>query len=129
WREYGDSYRGVAIGFRPSAITSMPGRIQKVKYLNANLAEGYRQLIREIASEFDPDHSPNDIMYWVTAGSSILAAITALKNNTWEYEKGVRFVFAQVIADPGSDWPVSLFSDETPVYWQAPLSRQRGGAL
>ena len=41
WREYGDSYRGVAIGFRPTAITSMPGRIQKVKYLNSETPENF----------------------------------------------------------------------------------------
>jgi hypothetical protein len=129
WREYGDSYRGVAIGFRPSAITSMPGRIQKVKYLDANMAEGYRQLVRDIASEFDPDHSPNDIVYWVTAATSILAAVTALKHQTWEYEKEIRFVFAQVIADPGNDLPISQFSDDEPIFWQAPLTRQRGNDL
>lgn len=129
WREYGDDYRGVAIGFRPSAITSMPGRIQKAKYLNANMAEGYRQLVRDIASEFDPDHSPNDVAYWVTAASSILAAVTALKHQTWEYEKEIRFVFAQVIANPGNDLPISYFSDGALVYWEAPLKRQRGADL
>jgi Protein of unknown function (DUF2971) len=126
WREYGDNYRGVAVGFRPTAITAMPGRIQKVKYLNANIAEGYRQLVRDIASEFDPDHSPSDIVYWVSAATSILAAVTALKHQTWEYEKEIRFVFAQVIANPGSDLRISQFSDDEPIYWEAPLKRQRG---
>ena len=129
WREYGDSFRGVAIGFRPTAITSMPGRIQKVKYLNPDIAEEFRQLVRDIASEFDPRHSPDDLFYWVTASSSIFAAITALKHHTWEYEKEIRFVFAQALADPGNDLPISQFSDDEPIYWQTPLNRQRGGDL
>jgi hypothetical protein len=129
WREYGDNYRGVAIGFRPTAITSMPGRIQKVKYLNPEIAEEFRQLVRDIASEFDPDHSPDDLIYWVTASSSILAAITALKHHTWEYEKEVRFVFAQVHVNPGNNLPISQFSDEAPIYWETPLKRQRGDDL
>ena len=29
WREYGDNYRGVAIGFCPATISSMPGMIQE----------------------------------------------------------------------------------------------------
>jgi hypothetical protein len=126
WREYGDNYRGVAIGFRPTAITSMPGRIQKVKYLNPNIAEEFRQLVRDIASEFDPDHSPDDLIYWVTAATSIHAAVTALKHQTWEYEKEIRFIFAQVRADPGKTMPVSQFSDGTPIYWEMPLNRRRG---
>ncbi|MDP3077102.1 DUF2971 domain-containing protein [Bradyrhizobium sp.] len=128
WREYGSNYGGVAIGFRPSAITSMPGRIQKVKYLNANTAEGYRQLVREIANEFRSDRSP-DVLYRVTAITSILAAITALKHQTWEYEKEVRFVFAQVRANSGNVIPVSGFSDGTPIYWEAPLTRRRGATV
>src|SRR5258708_36437946 len=63
WREYGDSYRGVAIGFRPTAITSMPGRIQNVKYLNPDVAEEFRRVIREIVSQFEPEHRPDDSMH------------------------------------------------------------------
>jgi hypothetical protein len=129
WKEYGDNHRGVAIGFRPTAITSMPGRIQKVKYLNPDIAEEFRQLVRDIAGNFDPDHSPGDLIYWVTAASGIFAAVTALKHHTWEYEKEIRFVFAQVRVDPGSTMPVSEFSDGAPIYWETPLNRHRGGDL
>jgi hypothetical protein len=41
WREYGDNHGGVAIGFRPTAIISMPGRIQKVRYLNATVPKNF----------------------------------------------------------------------------------------
>jgi hypothetical protein len=107
----------------------MPGRIQKVKYLNDNIADGYRELVHVMAREFDPDHSHNDIAYWIAAATSILAAVTALKHQTWEYEKEVRFVFAQVRADPGNMNYISEFSDGTQVYWELPLTRRRGDAL
>jgi hypothetical protein len=125
WREYGDDLRGIAIGFRPTAITSLPGRIQKVKYLNPDTPEEFRQLIRDLAANFDPDHSPSDITYWTAANSMVLAAATALKHHSWEYEKEIRFVFAQVRVDPGS-MPVSYHDDGTLVFWEKPLSRSRG---
>jgi len=128
WREYGDNCRGVAIGFRPTAIISMPGRIQRVRYLNADTAEDFRRLIRELVSHFDPKHSPNDVKYWVTATSSLLAAMTALKHHTWDYEKEIRFVFMQGRnADPKI--PISYFADGKPIFWEKPLSRTRAAEL
>jgi hypothetical protein len=129
WREYGDNYRGVAIGFRPTAIISMPGRIQKVKYLNPNRIEEFRRLVRDILSQFDPAHSPADIRYRALASSSILSAITALKHHSWEYEQEIRFVFAQVRVAADKNHPISYFSDGSPIYWEAPLTRYRGDKL
>jgi hypothetical protein len=127
WREYGDNYGGVAIGFRPTAVTSMPGRIQRVKYLNPDAPREFRQLVRDIASAFDPAHSPSDVAYWAAASTSILAAVTALKHHTWEYEKEIRHVFAQVYARPDNDViPISEFDDGVPIEWAQPLSRHRG---
>jgi hypothetical protein len=125
WREYGDEYRGVAIGFRPTAIISMPGRIQKVRYLNPDAAEDFRRLVRDIASNFDPDHSADDVVYWVTATTSVLAAVTALKHHTWEYEREIRFIFAQA-RKADRKIPISQFEDGTPIFWEKPLSRVRG---
>jgi hypothetical protein len=127
WSQYGDNHRGVAIGFRPTAITSLPGRIQKVKYLNRKMAEEFRKLVRDLASEFDPDHSPDDLKYWIAGSSRISAASTALKHHTWEYEKEIRFVFAQPRTDPGKTIPVSKFPDDTSIYWKAPCTRLREG--
>jgi hypothetical protein len=126
WREYGDNCRGLAIGFRPTAVTSLPGRIQKVRYLDADTPEEFRSLVRNLASSFDPEHSPEDVHYWSSATSSILAAATALKHYTWRYEEEIRFGYAQVYADPGRIIPVSTFDDGTPIYWQQPLARPRG---
>jgi Protein of unknown function (DUF2971) len=127
WREYGDSYRGVAIGFRPSAITSMPGRIQRVRYLNSDTAEDFRQLVRDIVStSLDPEHSPDDLVYLITAVTNVRAAITALKHHSWEYEREVRFVFVQVRKDPEPSIPISQYPDDTPVFWESALRRSRG---
>ena len=65
----------------------MPGRIQKVKYLNPDTEDEFRQLVRDIAAEFDRQHSPSDLTYWITAGVGSFAAITALKHQSWAYEK------------------------------------------
>jgi hypothetical protein len=107
----------------------MPGRIQRVKYLNPDIPEEFQKLVRDIASEFDPDHSANDIAYWAVASSSILGAVTALKHHTWEYEKEIRHVFAQVHARPDNAIPMSRFDDGTPIGWEPPLSRHRGASL
>jgi hypothetical protein len=130
WREYGSNYAGLAVGFRPTAITSMPGRIQKVKYLNPETAEEFRQLVREVASKFDRQHNASDDVYWIEAGTSIFSAMTALKHHSWAYEKEVRFVHVQVRKEPpaGAFRQIAEFSDKTPVFWTRPLrhARQNG---
>jgi hypothetical protein len=125
WREYGNGCRGVAIGFRPTAIISMPGRIQRVRYLNPDTPDDFRRLVRDIGGYFDPTHSANDIRYWLNAATSVLAALTALKHHTWEYEKEVRIIFTQT---PNADRsiPLSWHADGTEIFWEKPLSRIRG---
>jgi len=125
WREYGANYSGVSIGFRPTAITSMPGRIQKVKYLDPNTEEDFKRLVRDIAGSFDPQHSQNDANYWIVAGTSAFAAITALKHNSWSYEQEVRFIHAQVRQEQSAGTQIAEYSDEMPVFWSRPLSRVR----
>jgi hypothetical protein len=127
WREYGNNYEGLAVGFRPTAITAMPGRIQKVKYLNPDTPEQFRQLIRDIASKFDPRRSPSDIEYWLEVSVSVFTAITALKHHSWAYEKEVRFIHVQGRnePEPGAFRQTAEFSDEIPVLWAKPLSRTR----
>lgn len=126
WREYGSNYEGVSIGFRPTAIIPMPGRIQKVKYLHPETPEEFRRLVRDIASNFETDHDPNDFRYWLDAGVSVFAAMTALKHHSWSYEDEVRFIHAQVREDPGHR-QIAEYADEMPVYWEKPLTRSRAG--
>jgi hypothetical protein len=125
WREYGGGGLGIAIGFRPTAIISMPGRIQKVRYLNPDTPDDFRRLVRDIAGYFDPVHSPSDVWYWVNAATSVLAALTALKHHTWEHEKEIRNVFAQSPVGDRST-VISMHSDGTKIFWEKPLSRTRG---
>ncbi|HZV07585.1 MAG TPA: DUF2971 domain-containing protein [Gemmataceae bacterium] len=126
WAQYGDQSRGLAIGFRPSAITSMPGRIQMARYLNSDTAEDFRHLVRDIIAGFDPEHNPDDLIYWITAVTNARTAITALKHDSWEHEREIRFVFVQARADPEPSIPISQYPDETPVFWEAPQRRLRG---
>jgi hypothetical protein len=124
WREYGSNYAGIAIGFRPTAIMSMPGRIQKVNYLNPDTEEDFRQIVRNIAAEFDAKRSLTDVAYWLDAGTRSFAAITALKHHSWAYEKEVRFIHAQARETKKDKPQIAEFSDETPVLWSNPLSRE-----
>jgi hypothetical protein len=125
WREYGDGCRGLAIGFRPTAIISMPGRIQKIRYLNPDTPDDFRRLVRDITGHFNPTHSANDMRWWANTVASILAALTALKHHTWEYEKEIRIVFTQS-SDSDRSIPLSLREDKTKIFWEKPLSRARG---
>jgi len=129
WREYGSNYAGIAIGFRPTAITAMPGRIQKVRYLNPDTQEEFRQLVRDMASKFDPQRNLSDALYWLDAAVGAFTAITSLKHQSWTYEKEIRFVFAQSRKDHGSRLPTAEFSDHSPVYWAKPLNRSRLNTL
>jgi Protein of unknown function (DUF2971) len=128
WNEYGSNYSGVAIGFRPTAITSMPGRIQKAKYVSDNTANDFREVVREIASNFDPNHSFDDVAYWIVASTTALSAITALKHRSWAHEQEVRFIHLQTRDLGNVQIPRAEWSDGTPVYWQKPLSREVQGA-
>ena len=128
WNEYGSNYSGVAIGFRPTAITSMPGRVQKAKYVNEDTKNDFHEVVREIASRFDPSHNFDDVAYWITASTSAFSAITALKHRSWAHEREVRFIHLQT-RKPESVWiPRAELPDGTPVYWQKPLSREVRGA-
>lgn len=126
WNEYGNNYSGIAIGFRPTALTTMPGRIQKVKYLDEGTTESFRKIARDIAGRFDPNHSPGDLMYWLEANISAFTAITALKHRSWAHEQEVRFTHAQTRSEEAT-MQRAEFSDGAPVFWQRPLSRDVRG--
>jgi len=118
WREYGGNYRGVAIGFRPEAITSMPGIIQKVRYLQSDIENELRSIAREISGKSMPPGIAK-----IFGAIASLGIITAIKHRTWEYEKEIRLVFQQSRTrhDGFKEWP-----DGTKIFWEAPLSRTRG---
>src|SRR5580658_1758631 len=69
WNAYGANYGGVSIGFRPRAIMDMTGRIQKVKYLNAENDGDFRTLALDIAAQLKTIHSPSELEKWISAGN------------------------------------------------------------
>ena len=96
WNAYGDNYGGFAIGFRPTSLFKMPCRVQKVRYLRENTIEEFKNIVLDLATKFDAlDRGADDLSYWITATSSILAAMTALKHMTWSYEQEVRLVYRE----------------------------------
>jgi hypothetical protein len=134
WNAYGDNYGGIAIGFRPTSLFSLPCRIQKVRYLEQNTVEEFREFVLDLASKFDAlGREAGDLNYWIPAGVSALAAMTALKHTTWSYEQEVRLVYAQTrdAPDPGSDplsSTISRWSDGKPIKWTKPLERLSDGS-
>ncbi len=134
WNAYGDNYSGLAIGFRPTSLFSVPCRVQKVRYLAGNTVEEFRKVVLDFASKFDAlGHEADDLNYWIPAVSSELAAMTALKHTTWSYEQEVRLVYAQKKQPPDpKDGPlfsnISLWPDGKPIKWAKPLERLSGGS-
>jgi hypothetical protein len=125
WSAYGQNYSGMAIGFRPTALFGIPARVQKVRYLDENTPEDFRHLVRDIASQFDVLPIPNDAFFWISAAVAAVTAMTALKHNTWAYEKEVRIVHSQrlqPIEDEKFNFKAEL-PDGQIVKWTKPLER------
>ena len=131
WAAYGANYGGVAIGFRPTAVLDMPGRVQKVVYVNENTHEDFRRLVLDIAAAFDATHDPDDLDYWIAATVGAHSAMTALKHETWRYEREVRVIHMRRIQPPNKDEdPIfsitDLLPDGQPLTWTPPLERTSG---
>lgn len=119
WREYGSNYSGLAIGFRPTAITSMAGRVQLVKYLGQDLADGFLEVARRIASEVDLS-----LELQIGAAGEALSVMTAAKHGSWSYEKEVRLVCSQPRRREDGI-PTTILEDGTWVDWMQPLKRTK----
>jgi hypothetical protein len=112
WRAYGADCAGLSVGFRSTAISAMPIRIQKIKYLPAVTRESIIELVREAVApfvhrEFEP--RPED---WIVASVKLISAMVSLKHGVWEYEREIRGSHAAVHAD-GS---VSVGDEPVPSY-------------
>jgi len=131
WGAYGDNYSGLAIGFRPTAIFGIPGRFQKVKYVDKNTDDDFRQLALDIAATLDANRNPSNQEYWISASVAAFTRITALKHTTWAYEREARLVHIQTIQPPDKNDDVKfsytgLWPDGKPVTWNKPLGRKNG---
>jgi hypothetical protein len=130
WNAYGANYGGVSIGFRPRAIMDMTGRIQKVKYLNAENDGDFRTLALDIAAQLKTIHSPSELEKWISAGTSAICAATALKHDTWSYEDEVRLIYVQRKERPQDESagiPISQSPDGKLVGWRQPSERLISG--
>ena len=130
WNAYGANYDGMSIGFRPRGIMDMTGRIQRVKYLDAENEGDFRSLALDIASQIQAIYSPSELEKWINAGVSAICAATALKHNTWSHEKEVRLVYVQRRERPQDESagiPISQSADGKPVGWRQPSKRLLGG--
>lgn len=107
----------------------MPGRIQKVKYVSDGTPDDFCEVVGEIGSSYDPNHSADDLGYWITAYTTAFASITALKHRSWSYEQEVRFIHAQTKELGDVHLPRAELPDGTPVYWQSPSSREVRGQM
>ncbi len=126
WAAYGDGYNGLAIGFRPTAILSIPARVQKVNYLNENTAQDFRSLALEIADQLDAGRNLQDEVYWIEAAVSAIAGMTALKHQTWAYEREIRMVHVQPIAPPDEQTkaiPTGILPGGQQTMWTQPSER------
>jgi hypothetical protein len=96
WGAYGQNYKGLAIGFRPGAIVGMPGRVQRVKYLDpSNATKEFDAIAKAIADQFNDNTASSDIAPTIVAAAGAAATATALKHQSWAYENEVRLVYAQ----------------------------------
>ncbi|MCF8533627.1 MAG: DUF2971 domain-containing protein [Reyranella sp.] len=130
WAAYGQSYSGLAIGFRPAAILCIPARVQRVKYLDPlKETEEFKELALKIATRVGRNRNPNDIEQLVLASVDAVATTIALKHHIWAYEKEVRVVYTQLRERPEgalSMYPASMTPSGEPLYWREPLQRKVG---
>jgi hypothetical protein len=129
WGAYGQSYSGLAIGFRPSAILGIPGRVQQVQYLDAAQDKKFEELARNIAADVELYRNSKDILPWISAGANAVSVVMALKHQIWAYEKEIRIVYVQRIERPEgtiSNFPVSKMPGGEPLFWREPLERTAG---
>ncbi|BCG88277.1 hypothetical protein MesoLj113c_43870 [Mesorhizobium sp. 113-3-9] len=127
WREYAAGGSGVSIGFRPTAITSIPGRVQLVRYAEDDMKEFFREMILKLAAVM----GKRNTLPHVLAAAEALAVMSSLKHRSWRYEREVRIIFNQRNEKPDpKDFILQVVSshpDGKQVLWREPLVRQSRG--
>jgi hypothetical protein len=129
WNAYAQNYSGVAIGFRPTSLLSIPCRVQKVRYLKNETIEEFKGVVLSLIAQFHTlGHTADDLNFWIPATVAAFAAITALKHQSWSYEQEVRWVYAQKRKEPdprdGSvSSTISYWPDGKLIKWAKPLKR------
>ncbi len=127
WQQYGADGTGIAVGFRPSAITSMPVRIQKVDYVNKETPiEDLREVLSEVLRPFSRYSVAPTLEQRLALASTVAAKCTSMKHSSWEHEREVRAVYSQTAQKEEGGWlgnVTSLHLDGTPHKWTEPHKR------
>jgi hypothetical protein len=135
WREYTAGGNGLALGFRPRALTDMHLRIHKVKYLDESSDELFH-LVSEFIKPYEflidneeSEQAPSGIdPLVVEISASLLATLFSIKSKAWEYENELRLSFAS--AKEKNELEVSQLPNGDPVMWREPLKREtRNGSV
>ncbi len=130
WAAYGQSYSGLAMGFRPSAILGIPGRVQRVKYLDPSKEnDEFKELALKVASHLHTHRETNQLEAWVSAAVDAIVTALASKHQIWAYEKEVRMVYVQRNARPEgalAKFAVTTTPKGEPMFWREPLERKVG---
>lgn len=126
WREYSSDYSGLCIGFRPTAVEAITGRMQLVRYIEDDISSYIKSSLLEISRQMGKQKS---IMRAIAA-SEVICIATSIKHRTWKYEKEARIIFSQRNTPPD---PVDAFTkyvgenaDGTVVEWEEPQVRFSG---
>lgn len=127
WNAYAAAYCGLSIGFRPTALTGVPARVQKVNYLDADTPGAFKDLALQVALDLLRPGAEAEVYAMVRA----FAGVTALKHNTWDYEREIRMIYNQRHMRPDPKEPLTWYTGEHPdgeqVKWREPFVRAVNG--
>jgi len=128
WRHYGAEGKGVAIGFRPRALTDFPGRFQKVRYLRQqDDDDSLYELLRELLEKAGADKGDIVNEKTIELGSAIMAHCTSVKHSSWDHEAEIRCTYTQPKTRESTrflDFMTSKRGGGQFIKWQEPESRK-----
>lgn len=130
WRLYTNEGSGVVIGFRPTALSSTPGRVLLVRYDDDRIEDYYRQIVLKSAQNISASKS---LERAIMAGE-IFALLSAVKHKSWSYEKEVRIIYNQRLLRPDDpkSWTkyTGIHENGDLMEWTEPLTREgKDGAV
>lgn len=124
WREYAGGGTGLCIGFRPTAISSIPGRMQLVRYEQDDMKDFFRSVVLQIAANMGKTRTVPRVL----AMAEAFALISSIKHRSWEYEREARIIVNQRNSKPDAaeiiTQMVSLHPDGREVHWREPMTRR-----
>jgi len=128
WQHYGDTGKGVAIGFRPRAILDMAGRLQKVEYLSDDSPLGdLKQALRKVIEPFGRLDGKVSLENEISLSAAIASKCTSIKHSTWDHESEIRIVYSQPPERKATDFLRNVtgeFKDGNEYNWREPSVRK-----